>query len=327
MKDIVKPVVVSSKCVEFEHCRYNGNIISSDIVKELNNYVKFIPVCPEVEIGLGVPRDPIRIIKQNDSLRLMQSATGLDVTEKMNSFADDFLSSLEHVDGFILKYKSPSCGTKNTPYLASTHKGAAKLGKGAGLFGKAVIKNYPMLPVENEGRLYNFRIREYFLTKLYTIARFRKVKNSGKMHQLVQFQTENKFLLMAYNQSEMRKMGRIVANADKKPFDDVMKEYENHLFNIFAQPPKYTSNINVLMHMLGYFSEELTHEEKAYFLDELEKYRAGWIPLFVMTRLLRTWIVRFDQSYLQSQLFFEPFPEELMIFDLKDSWRGRNYWD
>jgi uncharacterized protein YbgA (DUF1722 family) len=81
------------------------------------------------------------------------------------------------------------------------------------------------------------------------------------------------------------------------------------------------------MHMLGYFKEELSHEEKAYFLDELEKYRAGWIPLFVMNRLLNSWIVRFDQSYLQSQVFFEPFPEELMIFDLKDAWRGRSYWE
>jgi len=326
MKEFVKPTVVSSKCIEFAHCRYNRNIISSDVVKEMKKYVHFIPVCAEVEIGLGIPRDPIRIIQESDSLKLVQSSTGLDVTEKMNSFAEQFLEGLDHVDGFILKYKSPSCGTKATPYLASTHKGAAKLGKGPGLFGKAVIEKYPMLPLENEGRLHNFRIREHFLTKLYTIARFRKVEEAQKMHELVQFHTNHKFLLMAYNQEEMRDLGRIAANSDKKPLNELLQEYKHHLLTTLAYPGKFTSNINVLMHMFGYFKENLTHKEKAYFLDELEKYRSGWIPLFVLTSVLKSWIVRFDQPYLESQFFFEPFPEELMIFDLKDTWRGRSYW-
>jgi uncharacterized protein YbgA (DUF1722 family) len=276
---------------------------------------------------LGIPRDPIRIIWENDESKLIQSSTGLDLTTKMNTFADKFLKSLESVDGFILKYKSPSCGTLHTPYLASTEKGAAKLGKGPGLFGKAVLETYSFLPIENEGRLNNFRIREYFLTKLYTITRFRYVKKANKMNALVQFHTNNKFLLMAYNQIEMRKMGRIVANAEKRPFNELINDYEQHLLKAFEFPPKFTSNINVLMHMLGYFSDDLTHEEKAYFLDELEKYRAGWVPLFTLTRLLKSWIVRFDQKYLNSQTFFEPFPEKLMMFDLKDTWRGRSYWE
>ncbi len=326
MSDFIKPIIVSSKCIEFEYCRYNGNIISSDIVRLMKDYMELKPVCPEVEIGLGIPRDPIRIVKQNSNLQLIQSSTGRDITGNMYDFADNFLNSLEEVDGFVLKYKSPSCGTKHTPYLASTQKGAAKVGKGPGLFGKTVLEKFPKRPIENEGRLRNFRIREHFLTQLYTIARFRKVKHSGSMHELIEFQAKNKFLLMAYNQEEMRKMGRIVANPDKKPFDQIIGEYENHLLDILATPPKYTSNINVLMHMLGYFSDDLSKEEKAYFLDELEKYRAGWVPLFVMTRLIKSWVVRFDQSYLKKQTFFEIYPEELMIFDLKDTWRGRSYF-
>ncbi|TXT58930.1 MAG: Cytoplasmic protein [Promethearchaeota archaeon] len=327
MTEFIRPKVVSSKCIEFEYCRYNGNIIRSDIVRELKEYLDFTPVCPEVEVGLGVPRDPIRIVEQDETLKLIQSSTGKDITEDMISFARDFLGSLPEVDGFILKYKSPSCGTKHTPYLASTQKGAPKVGTGPGLFGREVLNMFPRRPVENEGRLRNFRIREHFLTQLYTIARFRKVKESESMHELVQFQAHNKFLLMAYNQEMMREMGRIVANPDKKSFSEVINDYENHLLDTLAYPPKYTSNINVLMHMLGYFSEDLSHEEKAFFLDELEKYRAGWVPLFVMTRLLKTWVVRFDQPYLKEQTFFEIFPEELMIFDLKDTWRGRSHWE
>jgi len=327
MTEFVKPTVVSSKCIEFEYCRYNANIISSDVIKEMKNFVNFIPVCPEIEIGLGVPRDPIRIIQQDDSLKLMQSSTGKDVTSSMTNFAENFLDSLEDVDGFILKYKSPSCGTKHTPYLASIEKGAGKLGMGPGLFGKVVMERFPNLPIENEGRLKNFRIREHFLTKLYTIARFREVKNSEKMRSLIDFQANNKFLFMAYNQVEMREMGRIVANQEKQPFSTLIKKYESHLLKLLAYPPKFTSHINVLMHMLGYFSDELTKEEKAYFLDELEKYRAGWIPLFVMRSLLKSWIVRFNQPYLKTQIYFEIFPEELMRFDLKDTWRGRSYWE
>lgn len=326
MSDFVKPIVVSSKCIEFEYCRYNANIISSDVIKEMKNFVKFLPVCPEVEIGLGVPRDPIRIIKEEDSLKLVQSSTGKDVTNNMLNFANDFLDSLGPIDGFILKYKSPSCGTKDTPYLASIQKGAAKLGKGPGLFGKVVLEEFPQLPLENEGRLKNFRIREHYLTKLYTIARFREVKTSESMHKLIQFQANNKFLFMAYKQDEMREMGRIVGNKEKKPFSEVIKDYETHLLNLIQYPPKFTAHINVLMHMLGYFSDELSKEEKAYFLDELEKYRAGWIPLFVMRSLLKSWIARFDESYLRNQTYFEIFPEELMRFDLKDTWRGRSYW-
>jgi uncharacterized protein YbgA (DUF1722 family)/uncharacterized protein YbbK (DUF523 family) len=326
MENDVKPVVVISKCIEFARCRYNSAIISSNVVKVLKEFVEFIPVCAEVEIGLGIPRDPIRIVKKNEELKLMQSSTGLDITNKMNSFAEEFLTSLDHVDGFILKYKSPSCGTLHTPYLASTQKGAAKVGNGPGLFGKAVKTFFPKLPIENEGRLHNFRIREHYFTKLYTIARFRKVKESKKMHDLIQFQAHNKFLFMAYDQAIMKKMGRLVANPEKKSFNEVLKEYEEFLFDLIAYPPKYTSNINVLMHMLGYFKKKLDSKEKAYFLDELEKYRAGWIPLFVMTNLLKSWIVRFDEEYLKSQSFFQPFPEKLMRFDLKDTWRGRSYW-
>jgi len=326
MENSIKPIVVVSKCIEFAYCRYNNNIISSDIVKVLKEYVEFIPVCPEVEIGLGIPRDPIRIILKDDKLTLIQSSTSLDITDKMNNFAYSFLNSLENVDGFILKSKSPSCGTLNTPYLSSTQKGAAKLGKGPGLFGKAVLEMYPNHAIENEGRLHNFRIREHFLAKLYTFARFRNLKSSNKMKELVQFQSNNKFLLMAYNQEKMREMGRIVANPNKKPFQEIIREYQTLLYEAFSHPPKYTANINVLMHMLGYFSNELSHEEKSYFLDELENYRSGWIPLFVLTRLLKSWIVRFGQEYLESQTFFEAFPEKLMMFDLKDTWRGRDYW-
>ncbi|TFG08970.1 MAG: DUF1722 domain-containing protein [Promethearchaeota archaeon] len=322
----IKPKIVVSKCIEFDYCRWNGNIIRSSVVEVLKSHVEFIPVCAEVEIGLGAPRDPIRIVLENGEKRLVQPSTGRDVTELMNDFSSKFLDSLEIVDGFILKSKSPSCGLFQTKYLSGPQKGASTEGRGPGFFGGAIIEKYGNLAMETEGRLKNFRIREHFLTKLYTMADLREVKKSNEMHSLVEYQTKNKFLFQAFSQEKMRELGRIVANPQKLNFKEVVNEYEKKLCTLLESPPKYTSNINVLMHSLGYFSKNLTHEEKAYFLDELEKYRAGWIPLFAINLILKSWTVRFNQNYLQDQTFFEPYPEELMTFDIKDTWRGRDYW-
>jgi len=173
----------------------------------------------------------------------------------------------------------------------------------------------------------NFRIREHWLTKLFTLKNFRNVKESELNHELVKFQTKNKFLFMAYNQNLMRKMGRIVANPLKKPFRTIIEEYEKFLLIMLNKPPEYTSHINVLMHVLGYFKKELKTAEKAFFLDELEKYRAGWIPLFMIIELIKSWMIRVDKPYLQEQSYFNPYPKELMNFDIKDTWRGRSYWN
>jgi uncharacterized protein YbgA (DUF1722 family)/uncharacterized protein YbbK (DUF523 family) len=326
MVEFIKPKVVVSKCIEFDNCRWNGNIIRSPLVEILKNYVDFYPVCAEVEIGLSVPRDPVRVIIENDHKKLMQPSTGKDLTNIMYNFANNFLNSLDIVDGFILKSQSPSCGLSQTKYLAGTQKGAAKLGVGPGFFGEAVLKKYPNLAIETEGRLKNFSIREYFLTKLYTIASFREIKRSNKMQNLIDFHTKNKFLFMAFNQIELKNLGRIVANQEKIDFGSLIEEYEEKLQILLQKPSKFTSNINVMMHVLGYFKKFLSYEEKAFYLDSLEKYRSGWIPMFMMTNLLKSWIIRFNQDYLMQQTFFESYPEELMSFDLKETWRGRDYW-
>jgi uncharacterized protein YbgA (DUF1722 family)/uncharacterized protein YbbK (DUF523 family) len=321
----LKPKVIISKCIEFERCRWNGNIIKSNIVKVLKPYVEFQPVCPEVEIGLGIPRDPIRIIKSED-LKLLQPNTLKDSTENMKNFTEQFLNSIDDVDGFLLKFKSPSCGLYEAKYYHDEKPGSAVIEKGSGLFGRAVFKKFTHLAIETETRLTNFRIREHWLTKIYALRHFREVKYSESYRNLVDFQTQNKFLLMAYNQDLMRKMGRIVANPMRKKFNFVIDEYEKLLFSILGRPPEYTSHINVLMHALGYFKNILSHQEKAFFLDELEKFRAGWIPLFILIELIKAWIVRKDEHYLRQQSYFNPYPSELMNFDIKDAWRGRSYW-
>jgi len=326
MSKFQKPVVVVSKCIEFAYCRWNGYTISSDVVKILKNYVDFHPVCAEVEIGLGIPREPVRIVLEDDTLKMIQPKTGRDCTEEMTSFADQYLKSLPHIDGFILKSQSPSCGLFQTKHYQSAKKGAPKLQTGPGLFGRAVLNIFLTKAIETEGRLTNFRIREHWLIKLYTLADFHNLKSSKSQNALVEFHTKNKFLFMAYNQNIMREMGRLVANPQKITFENVITNYEQLLHKLLQNPPNYTAHINVLMHSLGFFKKNLSGEEKAFFLDEMEKYRTGWIPLFVLQNLLNSWIVRFNEPYLKDQTYFNPYPEELMNFDLKDTWRGRSYW-
>ncbi len=310
----------------FEACRYNGVTIPDTFVEALSRHVTYVTTCPEVQIGLGVPRDPIRVVVVDGEPRLMQPASGRDVTEQMRTFAEEFFNGLEYVDGFILKGRSPSCGIKDVRrYRAEVGKDGKQsvIDKtGLGIFGSMVKARYPQLPIEEEGRLTNFVIREHFLTALFTLASFRAVKVAGSVGSLVEFHSNNKLLLLAYNESQLRKMGPVVANPDKKAAGDVIAIYEAHLWQALARPPRTTTAINVLMHALGYFSEKLSSEEKAFFLDSLERYRERKVPLSVPLNLMGAWIVRFDEPYLARQTFFAPYPEELIT--ISDSGKGRD---
>lgn len=321
MSQFEKPVVVVSKCIEFEKCRYNGLGVASETVKALMDHVRFVPVCAEVEIGLGIPRDPIRVARAGGELRLLQPSTGLDFTGDMKRFAASYLGSLAEVDGFILKSRSPSCGIKDVKVFAGVEKQAA-VDKGPGFFGGAVVELFPGYPVEDEGRLLNFRIREHFLTSLFALARFRAVRRSGMMRDLVEYQARNKLLLMSYSQKEMRLLGKIVANAGKLRMPDVLRLYEEHLRAAFAKPAKHTSNINVLMHALGYFSDSLSTREKTFFLESLERYRGGKIPLSATLSVVTSWLARLPNEYLEKQTFFDPYPEALV--EITDSGKGRD---
>ncbi len=312
----VKPILVVSRCFEFDACRYNGLMIPNPLVRMLIPHVEFRPICPEMEIGLGTPRDPIRIVVENGQRRLVQPSTGEDLTEAMDRFSDQFLSALQEVDGFLLKGRSPSCGVYDAKEFPSA-EGGPGVGRKKGFFAQAVHEKFEGMAIEDEGRLTNLSIRDHFLTKLFLWARFRKLKQSGKMRDLVHFQSSYKLLLMAYNQSQMRQLGRIVANPDQHPVSHVFSQYEATLKKVFARPVRRPAMINALMHGMGYFSKQLSAREKAFFLDTLEDYRIGKVPVATPLYLLHSWVVRFEELYLSQQVLFMPYPEELIM--LKDS--------
>ncbi|MBW2974034.1 DUF523 and DUF1722 domain-containing protein [Candidatus Woesearchaeota archaeon] len=312
---MVKPKVVVSKCIGFAKCRWNGTEIPDSFVQKLKKHVKFIIVCPEVEIGLGIPRAPVRIVNK----RLIQPKTKKDLTDKMKKFTEKFLKNLD-ADGFILAYKSPSCGIKNVPIYPDANTRIAK-SQGPGFFGGTVIKRFAGLPIEDHGRLKNFRIREHFLIRLFMLADFKQVKKSNNIARLMDFHSKNKFLLMAYNQKELRILGHILANQGKN-FKITSDEYEKHLKKAVSKTSRYTSNINVLLHAYNHFSKKLKPKEKKYFHHLIEEYRNAKIPLSAILVLLKDWVMRFDDDYLAKQTFFQSYPEDLI--EITDSGKGKD---
>jgi len=321
MTDFEKPVVVMSKCLGVEACRYNGEIIRDDVINRLSPYVHVIPVCPEVEIGLGTPRHPIRIVTTKSEKRLVQPATDRDVTKEMTDFTDQFLHHLPEVDGFILKSRSPSCAIKDAKFYYEGENGQVA-GKGSGLFAEKVCQRFSHLAVEDEGRLKNFTIRDHFFIKLFTLAKFRAIKKTESHSNLVQFHTENKYLFMTFHPLKLKKLGIILANHEKKPVSEMFRDYEQALQDLLSRPFSYKANINVFYHIFGYFSKELSTHEKKYFLSLIDKFREKKQPKSSLVSVLYSWALRFEQEYLLAQTFFQPYPEQLM--DISDSGKGRN---
>jgi len=328
MRKFVTPNIVISRCIEIDPCRYNGLKISNDFVKQLIPHVNVIPVCPEVEIGLGTPRDALRIVINEDEMRLVQPKTELDLTEKMESFSNSFLNSLNNIDGFILKGRSPKSAIKDARRYSSPNPGSAIISKCPGFFGGAVLKKFSHLAIEDEGRLRNPTIKSIFLTKLYTIADFREVRKSNSKKEFLKFHSRNKLLLKAFYEKEMRLLGRIVAKMSQYSVKSFIEEYELHFLNALKHVPSCGSQINVLMNSMGYFSKKLSGDEKQFFLKLLHDYKSGVVPLSVLTAIFKSWLLRFKEDYLLSQTFFEPYPKELSDIELMTSYcNGKDYWN
>ena len=310
--NFIKPKIVISKCLEFDACRYDGQLINNKYIKALKEFIDFIPICPEVEIGMGIPRDPIKIINNNNKVSLYQESSGKDYTVKMNNFTKKFLNSTNNIDGFILKAASPSCAI-STSKIYPNKKNKIPIGKGPGLFTSQVIQKFPDHPKEEEKRLNNIFLREHFFTSIFTIADYRNVSSIDALYK---FHAKHKYLFMTYNQTLMRKMGKIAADNKGVPLENILENYFKHLLLMFKKRSRYTSNINTQMHILGYFKKELSSSEKSFFLKSLEEYRNKKINLGSINSILYSWIVRFDDEYLKKQSYFNSFPKELVENDI-----------
>jgi len=323
MREFKKPNLILSICLEFCKCRYNGEVIRDDFIKKLSEYTNFIKVCPEVEIGLGVPRNAVRLIKENDQFKLLDSKTGENHTDKMKGFAADFIDSLnsEEIEGFIAKNRSPSCGSGDSKVYSDIGRVPALGEKVSGMFTSMIVENLPMVLIENEGRLKNFKLRENFLIQIFMLSDLREVIKLGKISKLIEFHSNNKYLIMSYNQKKLNELGSIIASYKKGDFAEIASEYRTKLIEAVKTVPGTGRRINMLQHIFGYVSKNISARERQYFLNSLEDYREERIPFSLPLALLRSWVIRFEVDYLLAQTIFYPYPENLI--EVNDSGKGR----
>ena len=232
MSEFARPRVVISRCIDFDSCRYNGQVIRASLREELEPHVELRPICPELEIGLGVPRDPVRLVRGDEGVHMVQPSTGRDLTRPMERFSARFLGGAADVDGFILKSRSPSCGVRD-----------AKLGhdSGPGLFAARVLDRFPHAAIEDEARLNDVRLRDHFLTKLFTLASFRETAAHGP-RALIEFHARNRLLLMAHNRTRARTLERLVSCAGEIPPAELLDAYRAELGATLARPARPGSN-------------------------------------------------------------------------------------
>ncbi len=315
MKDFPKPNIVISKCINIEAVRYDGGIVDNEFAKILGSYVNYITVCPEVSIGLSVPRDPIVIIKENNSYKLYQPKTNLNLTDKMEEFSNKFLDSLIDIDGFLLKSKSPSCGVSGTKIFDDLYSDKP-IEEGRGFFAQKALEKFGYLAIEDELSLKIIEIRHHFLIKVFAFAEFRETINRlSSVKELIDFHQRYKYLLMAYSQRALRTLGRLIAGQKELKLQELTSIYRREFYKAFADVPSRGSNVNVLQHIFGYFSRYLRNVEKDKFFRLLDDYRNGLVHITSLIRLLRDYSFRFENRYLITQRYLNPYPEEFLVYE------------
>lgn len=308
----MKPKIMISRCLGFDFCRYDGQIVPFELLEVMKDEIDFIPVCPEADIGLGIPRETLRLIKEKDEVKLFQVKNKKDLTKQMQDYSKEILNSFSDIDAFILKARSPSCGIKDVKVYSGIEK-APVVGKSAGIFAKEVEEKYPYLPIEDEGRLTNLRIREHFFTKLYTIFNFKNIAKKKSIADLSNFHAKNKYLYFAYSQVQKNKLGAIIGNYNKTNIDSVLDEYFVEMVKLFSKIPTKKNYINSFKRIFGFFSNKTSKEEKAFILELIEKYKNDKIEKSSITSVLKMYSIKYNTQYLLQQTIFEPFPEKLLL--------------
>lgn len=297
-------------------------MIKDSFIKRLKSYVNVIYVCPEVAIGLPTPRDSLRLIEKEKVVKLVCSKTREDLTNSMIKFSDKFLENIDEykVQGVILKGRSPSCGIKDAKLYNDIGKSSTISRNNNGIFAQKVIEKFNNIPIESEGRLTNYNIREQFLTSIYANFNFIKVEETRTLEELIKFHNEYKYLLMAHSPTRQRELEKIIKLAKVDNLNLIIDEYKNIFSKALANASRPMRNINMLLHLFSYFSKDITKEEKAFFLDNLENYQNKKVPFSLPLTIIKSWAIRFNNTYLLNQKIFESFPMELV--DVTDSGKG-----
>ncbi|MGL5629735.1 MAG: YbgA family protein [Plesiomonas shigelloides] len=306
------PVGISA-CVLGESVRFDGGHKRLPFATDhLKPYVRFYPVCPEMAIGMPSPRPAIRLIRGDEGLQLVGSSQDLNVTEAMQAFSREKVASLSHLCGYIVCAKSPTCGMERVKVYDVAGKGAEKVG--VGLYTQELMRQMPWLPVEEDGRLNDPVLRENFVTRIFALHDFYRQCEAGMTRgKLVAFHSRYKLLIMAHSQADYRALGRRVADLDAMPFDALLIAYRDHLMQALSKRATRKNHSNVLQHIQGYFSRQLSSRQRKELSHLIDRYRRGTQPLLAPLTLLRHYLEEHPDPYLTQQVYFEPYPEALLL--------------
>ena len=312
MKQTIKLGI--SSCLLGERVRWNGDHkLDRFLTDTLGKFVEYVPVCPEVECGFGIPREPFRLVGNPNSPRLVTSRTKQDYTDRMNRWARKRVIELEKEDlcGFIFKSRSPSSGMERVKVYSE--KGIP-VKKGVGMFARAFMEHFPLLPVEEDGRLHDLKLRENFIERIFAFKRWREILEEKQSRgNLVDFHTRHKMLILSHSPAHHRLMGKLVARAKEVPLKELYEEYQKLFLEALRLKTTPKKNANVLTHILGYFKEYLSGDEKQELLEIIDLYRQGTVPLIVPITLVNHYVRKYNQPYLKEQCYLHPHPLELQL--------------
>lgn len=313
MESDVKPRIGISSCLLGQKVRHDGGHKRDRYVTDiLDSFFEWVPVCPELEVGMGVPRETVQLRGNPEAPRMIGNQSHMDWTQQMNGYASKKIHELRKkpLCGYILKKDSPSCGMERVRVYG---QGGVPNRTGRGLFAAKLLRHLPLLPVEEEGRLNDARLRENFIERVFAYQRWLEIAPSGSIEKLIDFHARHKMTLLAHSQKHLRLLGRIVANVRKHPSRQVFDEYGSLFMEALRRPATPKNNTNVLQHIMGFFSDQLEAAERSELLQIIEDYRHEWVPLIVPLTLVQHYVRKYQVAYIQNQIYLNPHPKELML--------------
>lgn len=302
-----------SACLLGQEVRFDGgHKRDAYIMGSLSQFFEFIPVCPEAAVGLGIPRQPIRLVKTDHGVRAIGVRDPrLDPTEALADYGYETAGQLSDISGYLLKKDSPSCGMERVKIY--NERGMAER-KGVGIFAASLMQAMPLLPVEEEGRLGDPVLRDNFIERVFVYDRWQnEVASDPSAARVVEFHSDHKFLIMAHSQKAYRELGRLVADAGKADIQALASEYVALLMKTLAKPATSRQHVNVLQHLMGYLKKQLDAADRAELAEVIQDYRNGLVPLIVPITLLNHHFRRHPHPYVQRQHYLNPHPRELML--------------
>lgn len=302
-----------SSCLLGNEVRFDGGHKRDRYITDtLSSYFEYVPVCAEVECGMSVPRESMKLTGTVEAPVLTANKSGKDLTGQMEQWAKKRLPELEKHDlnGFIFKSKSPSCGMERVKIYDLNN---IPHPTGVGIFARLFKQHFPLLPIEEEGRLHDPKLRENFIESVFVYKRWRQVLKENSARALVNFHTRHKFLLHVHNEPLYREMGLITASAGKSGMAERLETYQKLLMRAMQTLPTINTHVNVLMHLMGFFKKNLTADEKQELLAVINQFKESLIPLIVPITLLNHYVRKYDEPYLIQQFYLNPHPLELKL--------------